>query len=262
MSSPSGGKIDAQRRDHVLELRITNPERANALERGMLEQLVDLLSVEGIGDARVVLLGGHGDRHFSSGLDLRGDGIEILEDALRGGERLLGRAADAIAACPVPVIGVVNGVVAGGALELAIACDWRIASPDARLAMPAASRLGVVYTAEGLARFVAVMGPARARLLFLTGRPIDARTALEMGAVDAVVDEQVGLWGAARADAEAVAAAAPLAVRGTRAVIDALGGADAADVAALWRRRAYGSADLREGLAAFADRRAPRFGGD
>ena len=127
--------------------------------------------------------------------------------------------------------------------------------------MPAATRLGVVYAAEGLARFVALMGPARARLLFLTGMPVDARRALELGLVDEVVDEPVALWASARAAARAVADAAPIAVAGTRAVIDALARGDAPEVARSWRRRAFESRDHREGLAAFAERRPPRFTG-
>jgi len=245
----------------VLELRIANPSRANALDRAMLDRLVDVLAPDGIAGAAVVLLGGDGGRHFSSGLDLRADDHDVLAQHLRAGERVLGRAADAIATCPVPVIGVLNGVAAGGALELASACDWRVASPDARLAMPAATRLGVVYAAEGLARFVALMGPARARLLFLTGAPVDARRALELGLVDEVVDEPVALWASARAAARAVADAAPIAIAGTRAVIDALSRGDAAEVARMWRRRAFESRDHREGLAAFAERRPPHFTG-
>ena len=245
----------------MLELRIANPSRANALDSAMLERLVEVLAPAAVGDAAVVLLGGEGGRHFSSGLDLRADMQDVLAQRLRAGERVLGRAADAIATCPVPVIGVLNGAAAGGALELASACDWRVASPEARFAMPAATRLGVVYAAEGLARFVALMGPARARLLFLTGAPVDARRALELGLVDEVVDEPVALWASARAAARAVADAAPIAVAGTRAVIDALARGDAPEVARTWRRRAFESRDHREGLAAFAERRPPRFTG-
>lgn len=261
MPTPLDGRIETHREGGVLELRITNPSRANALDRGMLERLVAILSSDALEGVRAVLLGGDGERHFSSGLDLRGDGVEVLEESLRGGERLLGHAADAIADCPVPVIGVLGGTAAGGALELAIACDWRIASPEARLAMPAARRLGVVYTAEGVARFVAVMGPARTRMLFLTGRPVDGHRAFEIGLVDEVVDEPAGLWDAARAAAGAIAEAAPIAVAGTRAIIAALPRGGAGEVARTWRRRAFASADLREGLAAFSERRAPRFEG-
>jgi enoyl-CoA hydratase/carnithine racemase len=161
------------------------------------------------------------------------------------------------------VIGVVNGAAAGGALELAIACDWRIARAGARLAMPA-TRFGVVYTADGLRRFVAAMGPARTRRMFLTGAPLEAGEALVAGLVDDVV-EPADLWAAARAAAEQVAAGAPLAVAGTRAVVKALSDgsppADVEETARRWRERAYASDDIAEGLGAFRDRRPPNFRG-
>ena len=190
-----------------------------------------------------MLLAAPGERHFSAGLDLGDRPADELPAFLQEGERRLGRAAAAVAACPVPVIGVLNGAAFGGALEIAIACDWRIARRGALLGMPAA-RLGVVYAAEGLRRFVAAMGPARTRRLFLTGTPVDADEALRIGLVDEVVPE-AELWDAARGAAAEVARAAPLAVAGTRAIVRALeDGAppDAVREAAdAWRARAFGS---------------------
>lgn len=259
--TPSSGRLLVEEDGDVLVLRIANEERANALDDAILDALVSLLEGPRPADARVVLLGGAGERHFSSGLDLGGADEEGAVERLRAGERRLGCAARAVAACPRPVIGVLNGAAVGGALELAIACDWRIARRGARLAMPAA-RIGVVYAPDGLRRFVAAMGPARTRRLFLTGRPVEADEALAIGLVDEVV-EPAGLWEAAMESARAVAAAAPLAVSGTRAIIDALAGhapwelvEETADAV---RRRAFASQDLREGIAAARQRRPPRF---
>jgi len=242
----------------VWVLRIANPQRANALDGTMLDALVETLA--GAGAARAVLLAGAGDRHFSAGLDLADRGPEELAGDLVDGERRLGRAARAIAECPRPVIAVINGAVFGGALELAIACDWRLAVRGARLGMPAA-RIGVVYAADGLRRFVAALGPARARRIFLTGQPLDAQEAYELGLVDQLA-EPGELWDVAHAAARDVATAAPLAVAGTRAVVRAMeegDGAAAERLAAEWRNRAFASADLREGLAAFRDKRPPEF---
>ena len=89
-------------------------------------------------DVRVIVLTGSGDRHFSAGLDLGNlDGPALAERLMRG-EELLRAATAAIAACPCPVVAAVNGAAYGGALELAVACDWRIASDGATLGMPAA----------------------------------------------------------------------------------------------------------------------------
>jgi enoyl-CoA hydratase/carnithine racemase len=256
----AGGRLLLEEDGPALIVRIANPERANALDAAILDSLATLLHAPPP-TARALLLGGDGDRHFSAGLDLGGDGDPV--ERIRTGERRLGAAVAAVADCPVPVIAVVNGAAAGGALELAIACDWRIASASARLAMPA-TRFGVVYTADGLRRFVAAMGPARTRRMFLTGAPIEADEALAVGLVDQVV-EPGGLWGAARAAAREVAAGAPLAVAGTRAVVRALSDgsapADVEETARRWRERAYASDDVREGQAAFRDKRPPEFSG-
>jgi enoyl-CoA hydratase/carnithine racemase len=247
----------------ALVARIDNSARANALDDAVLEALVSLLDGPRAAAARVVLLAGSGDRHFSSGLDLGGHPPDAIAARLRGGERMLSTAARAIADCRRPVIAVLNGAAFGGALELAMACDWRIARTGVRLGMPA-TRIGVVYAPDGLRRFVAALGPARARRLFLTGAPVGAEEAYALGLVDQLVAPEE-LWPAARAAAADVATAAPLAVEGTRAIVRAMSdgpmaaGPEAA--AAEWRRRAFASDDFREGLRAFREKRPPRFEG-
>jgi enoyl-CoA hydratase/carnithine racemase len=244
-----GGWVEAELRDGVLSLRLTNPSRANALDEPLLERLAAAMRAEG---ARVALLGGAGERHFSAGLDLALRG----PDGLREGERALGQAVLALRAFPGPVIGVVNGDAFGGGLELAMACDWRLARHGARFAMTAA-RLGVVYTPQGLRAFAEAVGLPRARELFLTGRAVEADEALRIGLVDRVVDGP-DLWPLALATAREVAANAPIAVAGTTALLRHL---DDAELAARWRERAFASADLGEGLAAFREKRTPRFYG-
>lgn len=259
----SDGHLEIEEDGSVLIVRIANPSRANALDDAILDGLVSLLEGPRATDARAVLLGGAGDRHFSSGLDLGERTAEELVAYLQQAERRLGRAARAIASCPRPVIGVLNGAAIGGALELAIACEWRIAARGARLAMPAA-RIGVVYAPDGLRRFVAAMGPARTRRLFLTAAPVMADEALALGLVDQVVEPDA-VWGTARAAGTAVAAAAPLAVAGTRAIIGTLTERapweEVEETATRARARAFGSDDFREGLEAFRGRRPPEFTG-
>lgn len=260
---PSGGRLQVEEDGRALIVRIAHEGRANALDDAILDALVSLLQGPRAEAARVVLLSGGGDRHFSAGLDLAERTADELVAYLQQGERRLGRAARAIAGCPRPVIGVLNGAAFGGALELAIACDWRIAARGARLGMPAA-RIGVVYAAEGLRRFVAAMGPARARRLFLTGAPIDADEAFALGLVDQVV-EPADLWETAHAVAAQIAPAAPLAVAGTRAIIETITDRapweEVEETASAVRSRAFDSDDFREGLAAFRDKRPPEFGG-
>jgi enoyl-CoA hydratase/carnithine racemase len=256
---PSAPALTATPEGPALVLRIHNPARANALDDGILEAIARHAQDPGP-TARVLVLTGGGERHFSAGLDLGDLAGEALLERLRAGERRLGAAVHALATCPVPAVAVVNGAAMGGALELAIGCDWRVATDDARLGMPAA-RLGVVYAPEGLRRFVAVMGPARARRLFLTGRPIDAAEALRQGLVDEVVPREAVAEVIARVAAD-VALASPTAVAGTRAAIAALEGRPADEAVAeveRWRALAWASPDLREGLAAYRERRPPRW---
>ncbi len=247
----------------ALVVRIVNEGRANALDETVLDGLVSLLNGPRPAEFRAVLLGGAGDRHFSAGLDLGDRPPEELAAHLQDGARRMRETARAIAECAVPVVGVINGAAFGGALELAMACDWRIARRGARLGMPAA-RLGVVYAPDGLRRFVAALGPGRTRRLFLTGEPVDADEGLAIGLVDQVV-EPAELWPAARAAAAAVAAAAPLAVAGTRAIVRALSEGplppEVDRAAGDWVARAFASEDFREGLAAFRARRPPEFRG-
>ncbi len=242
-------------------LRISNPGKANALDPGMLRSLASLLNGPEAAAARTVLLTGAGDRHFCAGIDLGSGDDDALVEHLRAGEELLLAASEAIVACPRPVIAVLNGATMGGGFELAMACDWRIARRGARIGMPAA-RLGVVYSPAGLRRAVELMGAARTRRLFLTGRPLDAVEAYEIGAVDELTDD-AGLWPAAHRAAADVAAGSPLAVAGTRAIIRALtAAAPPAQVVGLgeeWRERAFGGPDLAEGPAAFRERRPARF---
>jgi enoyl-CoA hydratase/carnithine racemase len=259
-SDPSP-RIDTESQAGILVVRIHNPDRANAVTRAMLRSLASLLNGPAVESAHAVLLTGAGDRHFSAGLDLAGAPADERVAHLRAGEELLFQASEAIAGCVRPVIAVVNGAALGGGLELAMACDWRIAREDARIGMPAA-RLGVVYAPQGLRRAVELMGAARARRLFITGRPILAAEAFDLGLVDELTGPEE-LWGVAQRAAADVAACSPIAVAGTRAVIRAIelepGVSDVAGVADRWRVRAFGGPDLREGLRAFSEGRAPRF---
>ena len=243
----------------VLTLTLENPSRANALTDRMLEDLA-AAAAEPPPGTRAILLRGTGSRHFSSGVDLGGDPTPAR---LRESEGRLRSAVEALRESPVPVIAALNGSAYGGALEVAMACDWRVAARGIEVAMPP-GRLGVVYSLRGLRLFVAAIGPARTAELFLTGTPMDAERALAIGLVNALFapDE---LLPRAREAARRVAAAAPIAVQGTVALIRALGQAPVSEgvheSAEAWRARAYASADLAEGLAAFRERRAPRFTG-
>jgi enoyl-CoA hydratase/carnithine racemase len=242
----------------VARLTISNPEKRGALDRALLERLTATL---GELDARCVVLTGEG-RAFCAGYDIG----ELLREGYDDGADAeaahpFPAALAAIEAYPHPVLAALNGATIGGGLELAIACDLRIAADTAQLGMPPA-KLGVVYATAGLNRFLTTIGAARTRELFLTGRRIDAPTAERWGLVNEVVEAEA-LPAAALALASEIAANAPLSLRGNkagiRALVAAAGALDPAVAAALDadRRRAFESEDLREGLRAFGEKRPP-----
>jgi enoyl-CoA hydratase/carnithine racemase len=238
----------------VAHLTISNPEKRGALDRPLLEALTGALARL---DARCVVLTGEG-RAFCAGYDIEALMAEGYDD---GDGHPFPAALAAIEAYPFPVLAALNGYAIGGGLELAIACDLRIAADGIQLGMPPV-KLGVVYAHAGLNRFLHAIGGARTRELFLTGRRIDAVTAERWGLVNEVVPPEA-LPERALTLATEIAANAPLSLRGNKAAIGALaaaGGALDADTAAaldVERRAAFESEDLREGLRAFGEKRAP-----
>jgi enoyl-CoA hydratase/carnithine racemase len=249
--------------DGVLRLTIANPGKRNALDQAILDAIAAALS--GGVDARCVVLTG-ADGLFSSGYDI-GD---IPPDAFaEAAEQLVAHpftgALEALDACEVPTLAALPGPTIGGGLELAVACDVRIAADGIALGMPPA-KLGLVYSHTGLRRFVDAVGLPRTRELFLLGRTLDAATALAWGLVSDVV-APAALESHALDWAAELAANAPLSVRGTKRILRELEHARArldpeVEVELLELRRAcFGSEDLREGVRAFAEKRPARWRG-
>lgn len=204
--------------------------------------------------ARVLVLTGEG-RAFCAGFHL-GE----LGDSAGAGSQAFERTVDVLEALPLPTIARLNGSVYGGATDLALACDFRIGVEGMELRMPAA-RLGLHYYPSGLQRYVTRLGIAAAKRLFLLGEAVDDRALAAIGYLDECVPA-AALDAAVQRIVSALAAGAPLAVRGMKASLDEIAGGRA-DLARLRAREAAcaTSDDLREGLAAFAERRTPRFQG-
>jgi enoyl-CoA hydratase/carnithine racemase len=255
----------------VVRLTISNPAKRNALDHPILDAISATLGeLSGVGgtpsSARcVVVTGAHG--MFSAGYDIGEIPEEEFEERA---ERLVAhpftQAIDALGAFPYPTIAALPGHTIGGGLELALSCDLRVAQDAIKLGMPPA-KLGLVYSHTGVRRFIDAIGAARTRELFLLGSYIDATTALSWGLVNRVAGEQE-LEGVALALAGELAGNAPLSQTGNKRVIAALLRAESelpADVEAELielRRASFASQDLREGMRAFAERRAPRWRGE
>jgi len=170
------------------------------------------------------------------------------------------RMVDRLEVLRVPTIAALNGSVYGGATDLALACDFRIGVEGMRLLMPAA-RLGIVYYASGIRRYVTRLGVAAAKKLFLTAQPIDAAEMLRIGYLDDVVAAD-DLISRAEAFAATLAANAPLAVDGLKHAINktAVGALDRDALGAV-RALCAESRDHAEGVKAWTEKRAPVFTG-
>ena len=247
----------------VARLTISNPAKRNALDHPILDAIVAAL---GDVDARCVIVTGS-DGMFSAGYDIG----EIPEAEFQErAEALVAHpftaAIDALEAFPYPTLAALSGHTIGGGLELALACDLRIAAGGIVLGMPPA-KLGLVYSHTGLRRFLDAIGAPRTRELFLLGRNVEAGVALDWGLVNRVVDADE-LPDAAVALAGELAGLAPLAQRGNkrviRALLDARDGLDAATERELLALRAasFASQDMREGMRAFAEKRPARWRGE
>jgi enoyl-CoA hydratase/carnithine racemase len=249
----------------VARIRISNPERRNALDHEILDALAETLPRLDHGiETRCVLITGTPPA-FSAGYDLASIPGETFE---RDAEALVAHpfhdAMDALAAHPWPTVAAINGACLGGGLELAITCDLRICAAGAKLGMPPA-KLGLVYGHTGLRKFLDTVGLARTKELFLTGRNFSAERAERIGLVHEVVDDS-GFEAAAIALAEGVAANAPISMRGNKRAIEILNSnpvlseQQEAGLIAL-RESCFSSEDLREGVEAFAEKRKPRWRG-
>jgi enoyl-CoA hydratase/carnithine racemase len=252
----------------VVRLTISNPAKRNALDHPILDAIsatLGELSLRSSGARCVIVTGAHG--MFSAGYDIGEIPDEEFEERA---ERLVAhpftQAIDALEAFPYPTLAALPGHTIGGGLELALACDLRVAQAGIKLGMPPA-KLGLVYSHTGLRRFIDAIGAARTRELFLLGSYIEASTALAWGLVNRVAPAEE-LEATALALATELAGNAPLSQTGNKRVIAALLSAEGklpADVEEELielRRASFASKDMREGMRAFAERRPPRWRGE
>lgn len=245
--------------EQIARLRIVNPAKRGALDHEILDAIA--ATVPQI-EARCLVLTGH-DGVFSAGYDIGGlPDQEFAEEAEKLVAHPFTEAIAALEQFPFPTVGALTGHAIGGGLEVAIACDLRIAAAGAKFGMPPA-RLGLVYSHDGLNRFIQVIGVARTRELFYTAKAIGAEQAESWGLVNEVVDDDA-VEGAALELAATIVAGAPLSLRGNKRVIAALASGtplDDATVAELveLRRECFLSDDFREGVRAFEEKRAPRW---
>jgi enoyl-CoA hydratase/carnithine racemase len=234
-------------------IRWLRPERLNALDPESLDRLGDLLAEASSTEASAIVCYGEGGA-FSSGDDLR-ETVAMDPADWRRTLDAFNRLTREIGAAPQPVIAAIDGVCVGGAFEFAHACDIRVATPRSRFGCPE------VAVGLSISNGFSLLAPRAARRLVLTGELVDAAEACRLGLIDTVVED---VEREARRLSERIASLAPLAVAGSKRLLDEAEKElleHALDRELELCARLFETDDAREGLAAFLEKRAPTFRG-
>lgn len=261
--------------DGVAEVELLGPGKGNAMGPDFWRETPEVFeALDAAEPVRAVLVLGRGE-HFSYGLDLKAMMGELGPHL--GGEQLAKQrtqlldlirryqeAFNRVERCSKPVIAALHGWCIGGAIDLAAACDVRLASRDARISVREV-KVAIVADLGSLQRLPRIVGQGNARELALTGKDVGAERAQTMGLVGEIYDDREALLEGARAMAREIAANPPLVVQGIKQVMRF--GADRSveaglEYVAAWNAAFLQSKDLMEAVQAFAERREPEFKGE
>lgn len=250
--------LDLTYRDTVAILTLSRPEVLNALSFELIGQIGDRLDEIAKSSARALIITGAGEKAFCAGADIKELMGRSLAEEKRGSE--FGQSIFAkLDRLPFASIALVNGFALGGGAELALACTFRLATPNARFGLPEI-KLGLIPGYGGTQRLPRLIGEARANEMILTGRNVGAEEALKIGLVNRIVD-------APALDAALAFAAefTPYSLRAAgfaREAVQRAAGSTLADglrIEADLSTLAYRTEDAAEGMQAFLDKRPPKF---
>lgn len=244
-------------------LTFNRPDARNALTWEMYRGLLDACeTVDARADLRVLIVRGAGGQAFAAGTDIsQFTSFRTAEDGIEY-ERRLDAAIDRLERVTKPTIAQVQGVATGGGCAIALTCDLRVCSPDARFGVPIAKTLGNCLSIANSARLIDLLGPARFKDLMITARLMDVKEASALGLVTRLA-EPGRIDETTRELAAAIAGHAPLTIAVTKEMVRRIQEArrPAAGTDHDLIGRCYASADFREGVEAFLAKRAPRWSG-
>ncbi len=262
--------VYVEKRGHIAWVVINRPRRMNACSMALFERLRDIMEeLDGDVSVRVAVIRAEG-RCFTVGLDLKEAAQSLLpDDTTSGREELRRKIIDmqacvtALARCRKPVIAAIHGLCYGAGVDIASACDIRIATKDAVFSIRE-TRMAIVADLGTLQRMPGIVGQGWLRELALTGRDFAAQEALQAGFITHICEDREALYGRADKLAREIADNAPLAVEGTKDVINYTrdhGIAAGLEYVAQKNAVLLYADDLKEALQAFAEKRRPVFKG-
>lgn len=254
--------VQLEIKDRLAIITLNRPEAANAMSRAMLQAYIEVLEqVAHARSIRVVLLTGAGEKVFCAGADLK-ERQQMDEVMTKKTIALIGEAITKTEQLPQPVIAMMNGMALGGGLELALACDIRVAATTAKLGLTETS-LGIIPGAGGTQRLPRLIGTGRAKELIYTARRITAEEAVQLGLVEHIYIQEL-LREETEKLALEIAENAPLALIQAKRAIQQGMQTDlktGIDIERLAYERLLQTEDRLEGLAAFKEKRAPQYEG-
>ena len=250
------------KRGDVAWVTFNRPQARNALTFAMYQGLAEICGRIGrTHEARVLVITGAGDRAFAAGTDIaQFRDFKDGEDGIAY-ERKIDATLDIIERCKVPIVAAISGFCTGGGAAIAAVCDFRIAAENAQFGFPIARTLGNCLSMANYARLVALVGPQRVKEMLMLAKLIDAPTAHRIGLASELLADTASLHARAEELAKTLAGMAPITLSTTKEALRRLqakmGEADIDDLI----RQTYGSADFREGMDAFLQKRQPKWAG-
>ncbi len=250
------------KRGDVGWITFNRPQARNALTFAMYEGLAEIcVRIGRTKEAKALVITGAGEKAFAAGTDIaQFKNFKGGEDGIAY-ERKMDRILDAIERCAVPTVAAVSGFCTGGGAAIAAVCDFRIAAANAQFGFPIARTLGNCLSMANYARLAALIGPQRVKEMILLAKLIGAPQALSVGLVSELLADTAALHARAEELAKTLAGHAPITLQVTKEALRRLQAKLGAENIDDLIRLAYGSADFREGMDAFLEKRAPKWTG-